>query len=78
MSAGNIKLNLKEFRHVSSDDKSTTLQHKNGHKLVLHHPSLSKESQQQLSELAKNTKKPNYDEGGLIDQASNWFHKPKR
>lgn len=53
MSAGNIKLNLKEFKHVSSDKNSTTLEHKNGHKLVLHHPSLSKESQAQLQELAK-------------------------
>lgn len=104
MSGGNIKLNLKEFKHVKTDKDSTTLQHKAGHQLVLAHNALSPEAQQQLKALsgisqdaatpeqkqeAKMAKggnpkleeskkippKPNYDEGGLIDQASQWYHK---
>ena len=86
MSAGNIKLNLKEFRHIASDKDKTILEHKRGHRLELAHKGLSPESRQQLQELAKggNPKleeskkvppKPHYDEGGLIDQASNWYHK---
>jgi hypothetical protein len=47
-----IALNLKEFKHLKSDDKSTTLQHKDGHILTLAHKSLSPESQQQLSALS--------------------------
>lgn len=50
--AGNIKLDLKEFKHVTSDDKSTTLQHKLGHQLVLAHKALSPEAQIQLKALA--------------------------
>lgn len=61
MSAGNIKLNLKEFRHVSSDKNKTVLQHKLGHKLELAHNSLSPESRTQLQELAK---------GGVVNVVS--------
>lgn len=58
MSAGNIKLNLKEFKHVSSDKNKTILEHKKGHRLELAHGSLSPESRQQLEELAKDSKNP--------------------
>lgn len=57
MSAGNIKLNLKEFKHVSSDKNKTILEHKKGHRLELAHGSLSPESRQQLEELAKGNPK---------------------
>lgn len=48
-----IKLDLKQFKHVKSDDKSTTLQHADGHQLTLAHKALSKESQGALQALAK-------------------------
>lgn len=48
-----IKLDLSEFKHVSSDDKSTKLQHKNGHTLILAHKSLSPDAQKQLGALSK-------------------------
>lgn len=47
-----ISLNLKQFKHLKSDDKSTTLQHQDGHTLTLAHKSLSSEAQKQLSALA--------------------------
>ena len=49
----NIKLDLKEFKHKSSDDKSTTLQHKDGHTITLAHKGLSKDNQAQLKALAE-------------------------
>lgn len=48
-----IALDLAEFKHKGSDDKSTTLQHKNGHILKLMHTSLSPEHKKQLEHLAK-------------------------
>ncbi len=51
--AGKIALDLKEFKHVSSDHKTTKLKHKNGHFLVLSHKSLSPEAQKQLGALSK-------------------------
>jgi hypothetical protein len=51
--ASKIVLDLKNFRHHSSDKNSTTLVHKtDGHKITLHHPSLSPESQTQLKMLS--------------------------
>ena len=49
----NIKLDLKQFKHMSSTDKSTTLQHKDGHSLTLAHDGLSKDNQAQLKALAQ-------------------------
>lgn len=49
-------LDLKKFQHIKSDDKSTTLRHKDGHVLTIAHKSLSPEFQKQLSALAKNSK----------------------
>lgn len=60
--AGRIALDLKHFKHVSSDDRSTTLQHaKDGHMLILAHQALSPENQEQLKALgasAKNAMQP--------------------
>lgn len=53
-----IALDLKQFKHVKSDDKSTTLQHQDGHMLTLSHSKLSKEAQGQLQQLAGATGKP--------------------
>lgn len=46
-------LDLKKFKHLKSDDKSTTLQHEAGHVLTIAHKSLSKDFQKQLSALSK-------------------------
>lgn len=48
-----IKLDLNDFKHVSSDDKSTKLRHKAGHYLVLAHNALSPDAQKQLGALSK-------------------------
>jgi hypothetical protein len=51
--AGRIALDLKQFKHVSSDKDSTTLQHADGHELRIAHGPLSKEAKEQLGALAK-------------------------
>ncbi len=48
-----IKLDLKQFKHVKSDDKSTTLRHKDGHELTVAHAPLNKVAKEQLSALSK-------------------------
>lgn len=50
--AGRIALDLKAFKHLKSDDKSTTLQHADGHVLTIAHNVLSPENQKQLKALA--------------------------
>lgn len=50
-----IKLDVKKFKHISSDDKTTILQHKDGHEIRIAHNVLSKESKAQLEQLAKST-----------------------
>ncbi len=47
-----IKLDLSQFKHVKSDGKTTTLQHKQGHTLTLAHSALAPESQAQLKALS--------------------------
>lgn len=50
----NIKLDLKDFKYHSSDDKSTTLKHnKHGHMLTLAHNVLSPDNQSVLKAIAK-------------------------
>lgn len=49
--AGRIALDLKKFKHVKSDKDSTTLQHKDGHQLVLAHHKLGPEFKAQLAAL---------------------------
>jgi hypothetical protein len=59
--AGRIALDLKQFKHVKSDDKSHTLQHRDGHLLTLATKPLSKDTQAQLAALAQaanSSKKP--------------------
>ena len=51
-----IALDLSKFKHVKSDDDSTTLQHKDGHVLTMAHKALSPEFQKQLSVLSKMAK----------------------
>ncbi len=46
-------LDFKKFKHVKSDDKSTTLQHQDGHMLTVNHSALSKPNQAQLKALSK-------------------------
>lgn len=49
-----IKLDLKHFKHLKSDDKTTTLTHKDGgHTLTIVRSALSDDAQKQLEALAK-------------------------
>jgi len=49
-----IILDLSHFKHLKSDDKSTTLQHKkDGHTITLAHNALNPDNQKQLQALAK-------------------------
>lgn len=48
-----VKLDLTQFKHIKSDEHSSTLQHKDGHQLVLAHRALAPESQAQLKALSK-------------------------
>jgi hypothetical protein len=71
-------MDLSKFKHVKSDDKTTTLQHADGHTLTIAHGKLSKDMQAQLSALsniAKDTATPlqqgnAYADGGVIEEAS--------
>lgn len=49
----NIKLDLKQFKHVKSDKHSTTLQHKDGHQITIAHSPLGPEAKQQLQALSR-------------------------
>jgi len=51
-----VKLDLSSFKHVKSDDKSTTLRHKDGHELTLAHTALSPQYRTQLEALSKVSK----------------------
>lgn len=64
-----IKLDLSKFKHIKSDKKSTTLQHKDGHLLTLTHSALAPESQAQLSALSKVSKQ--YQTKTQADEAQN-------
>lgn len=61
----NIKLDLSKFKHIKSDDHTTTLQHKDGHILTLAHSKLAKDNQDQLKAMVqpKNPERARYDEG---------------
>jgi hypothetical protein len=52
----NIKLDFSKFKHVSSDDKSTTLKHYEGHTITMMHNKLSKANKEQLMALAQKAK----------------------
>jgi hypothetical protein len=47
----NFHLDLTKFKRVGSDKKSTTLQHDNGHKLILSHANLDQDKLSALSKL---------------------------
>lgn len=48
----------KQFKHVSSDNNTTVLEHKDGHTLSIAHNKLSKDMQEQLKALAPKSKEP--------------------
>ena len=52
------KIDLSKFAHVKSDDKTTTLRHKDGHTLTITHKALSKDMKAQLEALAGSSKTP--------------------
>ena len=72
-----IKLDLKKFKHLKSDDKCTTLEHADGHQLTIAHGKLSKPMQAQLDALKQATKESAkipkqdtqmYAEGGEVEK----------
>jgi hypothetical protein len=62
-----LGIDPKKFKHVKSDDKSTTLQHKDGHTLVIAHNVLAPKMKEQLMALAKAPKMAN---GGMSENSS--------
>lgn len=54
----NVKLDLKQFKYLGSDGKTTRLRHKDGHELTLAHKSLSPEAQAQLQQLSTQVTTP--------------------
>lgn len=68
-------LDFKKFKHVKSDDKTTTLRHQDGHELTLHHKALSKDNQKQLQAMAEANPKAEGGEAspspGIIDTVTN-------
>jgi len=59
MSLGDVKLNLKDWEHVSSGKDTTTLQHKkNKHTLTISHQALSPKFKTQLETLANSARTP--------------------
>lgn len=63
-----MKLDLKRFKKIDSDDKITTLQHENGHQIKIYHKGLSDEHRDELEKLPVHKAK-----GGLMSKPS----KPK-
>lgn len=55
---------FKQFKHVKSDDKTTTLQHPKGHQIIIAHKALSKNMKAQLDALSKTSK-----DDQTVDQA---------
>lgn len=75
-----IKLDLKKFKHVKSDDKTCTLRHSDGHELTVAIKALSKPMQEQLNALKAHTKESAqepkqdtkmYAEGGMATNEDN-------
>lgn len=63
---------FKKFKHVKSDDKSTTLMHPKGHTITIMHEALKGPMRAQFEALAKTSKpepKVKMDEGGMIEKA---------
>lgn len=89
MSKKSIGLDLSKFKHVKSDDKSTTLKHYEGHEITLAHRALSKAHQEALKAMADKAQAKaeeagesvqKYAEGGktsIIDNFKSAFDKPK-
>ncbi len=59
---------FKKFKHVSSDDKTTTLRHDKGHELKIAHSALSPNMRKQLEAL-RGSEPTKQAEGGIIEEA---------
>ncbi len=67
-----LPLDLSKFKKVKTDDKTSTLQHKDGHKLIIAHGKLSQKLRQQLDKLPMA-------EGGEVPKADRgWTHQDKK
>ncbi len=60
-------LNLSKFKKLSSDEKTTTLQHPDGHSIKILHSALAPEMQEQLKKLPTHKpKEQHFEEGGDV------------
>ena len=62
-----LGLDPNKFKHVESDENTTTLQHPAGHQIKIAHNAVSPKIKTQLEALASASKKPNY--GKVIQKA---------
>lgn len=69
--ANSLGIDPKKFKHVKSDEKTTTLQHKDGHTLTIAHNVLSPKMKEQLLALAK---VPKMADGG--EASDQYAHNP--
>lgn len=58
---------FKKFKHVSSDDKTTTLEHPAGHSITIMHSALKGDMRKQLEALSKSNKKETTKEEKMAD-----------
>lgn len=61
-----IALDLKQFKHVKSDENFTTLKHKGGHTLTIAHKALGPDFKKQLGALSKAEDPEKMAEGGRV------------
>ncbi len=67
-----MKMDLKHFKKLHSNDKSTTFVHKNGHKIVVAHSGVDESMRKQLSEL------PKFESGGTVGLHADYSQEQKR
>lgn len=75
MSGNRLGIDPNKFKFLKSDDKCTTLQHKDGHVLTIAHNVMSPKNRETLMALGKSeTEKPKKAEGGVVASMTNWYH----
>lgn len=70
-----LGINPKDYKHLKSDDKSTTLQHKKGHTITISHAVLSKPNRDILKALADTGK--NYQTEGQRQESEDQYRTKK-
>lgn len=72
MSGNRLGIDPNKFKFLKADDKSTTLQHKDGHVLTIAHNVMSPKNREALVAMGKQPEKKA--EGGMLDSMSTWYH----